>query len=234
MVRSAGCRAEPRHIIPTLVLAGLPGNWVGSARIESQDWLSSGDPATPPPSILSVVMLEKYTDPAKVARQEAVLYNALQEMGSFDWQVGPGQATGFSGSDVLAVPYVARYNRGVTTELAIQNLNPHPGFTDYIIYLYDPRQLIDGICQKLNAKQVEYIDLDEWGVIPPGFMGSLVISAMYTDQKGGAALGAVVVERVGRTGSDPDIPGDESKAFEAFPLFNRFRQEMPVRCPGSP
>jgi len=124
----------------------------------------------------------------------------------------------------------------VTTELAIQNLNPNPGFTDFIIYLYDQNRLIDGFCEKLNEKQVEYIDLDQWGVIPPGFLGSLVISATYTDQKGGAALGAVGVERVGRVGSDPDIPGDESKAFEAFPLFNRFTPEAgtPITCPGQP
>jgi hypothetical protein len=126
-------RGSQRYFLP--VIAGLPGYWIGSARIESQDWLSPGNPAIRTPPILSVVMLEKYTDPAKVSRQEAVVYNALQEMGSFDWPMGPGQATGFSGSDVLAVPYVARHNRGVTTELAIQNLNPNPGFTDFVIYL---------------------------------------------------------------------------------------------------
>ncbi|RME45081.1 MAG: hypothetical protein D6791_11540, partial [Chloroflexi bacterium] len=227
-------RGSQTYFLP--VVAGLPGNWVGSARIESQNWLSPGDPQVDFPRILSVVMLEKYTDPAKVARQEAVVYNALQEMGSFDWQQGPGQTTGFGGTDVLSIPFAAKRNRGVTTELAIQNLNPNPGFTDFIIYLYDQNRLVDGFCEKLNEKQVEYIDLDEWGVIPPGFLGSLVISATFSDQKGGAALGAVAVERVGRVGSDPDIPGDESKAFEAFPLFNRFTPEAgtPITCPGQP
>ena len=82
---------------------------------------------------------------------------------------------------------------------------------------------------------MEYIDLNEWGYIPPGFMGSFVISAVYTNQDGGAGLGAVAVERIGRTGVEPDIPGDESKAFEAFPLFNRFAKEEPaVNCPGLP
>ncbi len=218
------------------VIAGLPGNWIGSARIESQDWLSPGDPAVPSPRILSVVMLEKYTDPAKAARQEAVLYNALQEMGSFDWQQGlpPGSQTAFGGSDVLAVPLVSKGFLGTTTEVAIQNLNPHPGFTDFVIFIYDQNGLIDQVCEKLNEKQVEYIDLNEWGVIRPGFMGSLVISANFTDQEGGAALGAVGVERVGRVATQPDLPGDESKAFEAFPLFNRFKLEEPVQCPGQP
>jgi len=215
-------------------MAGLPGNWVGSARIESQDWLSPGDPAISSPRILSVVLLEKYTDPAKAARQEAVVYNALQEMGSFDWQVGPGQTTGFSGSDVLSVPLVAKDAFGVTTELAIQNLNPNPGFTDFVIFVYDQNGILDYVCEKLNEKQVEYIDLNEWGVIRPGFLGSVVISANFNNQKGGAALGAVAVERVGRSQSQPDLPGDESKAFEAFPLFNRFKPEEPVQCPGQP
>lgn len=229
------------------VIAGLPGNWIGSARIESQNWLSPGDPAISSPRILSVVMLEKYTDPAKAARQETVLYNALQEMGSYDWQLGPGRG-GFRGTDVLSIPLAAKRNRGVSTELAIQNLNPHPGFTDFVIFVYDQNRLIDFVCEKLNEKQVEYINLDEWGVIPPGFLGSLVISATYTNQRGGdpsqegvgVALGAVAVERVGRVLSEPDIPGDESKAFEAFPLFDGgFRVEVgpdgqPPACPGQP
>jgi hypothetical protein len=216
------------------VIAGVPGHWVGAARIESQDWFSPGDPAVSAPRILSVVLLEKYTDPAKTFRQETVIYNALQEMGSFDWQVGPGQTTGFGGTDVLSIPFVAKGNRGVTSELAIQNLNPNPGFTDFVIFIYDQNRLIDHVCEKLNEKQVEYIDLSEWGLIPPGFLGSLVISANFSDQQGGAALGAVAVERIGRISSDPDLPGDESKAFEAFPLYNRFRQEEPVNCPGQP
>lgn len=38
-----------------------------------------------------------------------------------------------------------------------------------------------------------------------------------------------------RLSFDPtDGNGDESKAFEAFPLFNRFKPEEPVQCPGQP
>ncbi|MFQ5859623.1 MAG: hypothetical protein ACE5LU_28835, partial [Anaerolineae bacterium] len=229
------------------VISGLPGYWAGSARIESQDWFTPGDPAIESPRILSVVMLEKFTDPAKTARQETVVYNALQEMGSFDWQLGPGRG-GFRGAEVLAIPLVAKGNRGVTTEIAIQNLNPNPGFTDFVIFIYDQNRLIDFVCEKLNEKQVEYIDLNQWGYIPDGFLGSLVISATFTNQRGGApeqegvgvALGAVAVERVGRVLSEPDLPGDESKAFEAFPLFdNGFIVEvgpdgLPPMCPGQP
>ena len=33
------------------VVADLPGNWVGSVRVESQEWFSPGDPLVPPPNI---------------------------------------------------------------------------------------------------------------------------------------------------------------------------------------
>ncbi|MFN8422811.1 MAG: hypothetical protein U0470_05225 [Anaerolineae bacterium] len=39
---------------------------------------------------------------------------------------------------------------------------PKPGFTDLIIYIFDQNGLMDYVCQKLNEKQVEYIDLQTW------------------------------------------------------------------------
>jgi len=62
----------------------------------------------------------------------------------------------------------------------------------------------------------------------------VVVQVEYTTQNGGAALGGVAVERIGRTLSDPDLPGDESKAFEAFPLWTRYKEEPGVHCPGVP
>jgi hypothetical protein len=153
----------------------------------------------------------------------------LQEQFSYDWQMGQEP-----GSETVGVPLLARGNRGVTTELGVQNLNPNPGFTDFAVFIYDQNRLIDFVCQKLNEKQVEYIDVAMWPVIPQGFLGSVVLQAKYTTQAGGAGLGAVAIERVGRTLSDPDLPGDESKAFEAFPLFNRYKVEPDLECPGVP
>jgi hypothetical protein len=46
-------------------------------------------------------------------------------------------------------------------------------------------------------------------------------------------LSSVAVERVGAT-QGTDIPGDESKAYEAFPLFDFFLNEGRVNCPGVP
>ena len=208
------------------VINDLPGNYVGSARIESQDWWTPGDPPVPAPLVLSVVNIVKYggvTGPSL----EMVTYNGLQEKGAFDWQVGGT----YAGAEVLGVPLVAKGNRGITTELAVQNLNPNPGLTDFVLYIYDQNRLLDVVCEKLNEKQVEYINFDAWGFIRPGFLGSIVVSTTYSDQQGGAGLGAVAVERLRRTLTEPDIPGDESKAFEAFPLYNRFYVEGQPECP---
>jgi hypothetical protein len=47
-------------------------------------------------------------------------------------------------------------------------------------------------------------------------------------------LGGVAVERVGGIGGGPDVPGDESKAFEAFPIYDHFAPEDVPSCPGVP
>ena len=47
------------------VIADLPGNWVGSVRVESQEWWSPGDPLVSPPNIGGIATLIKYTDAAR-------------------------------------------------------------------------------------------------------------------------------------------------------------------------
>jgi uncharacterized repeat protein (TIGR01451 family) len=226
------------------LIAGIPGNWVGSARVESQEWLTPGGPVVDPPRVASVVLLEKWADPQRTARREAVAYNAQSESLLYDWQLGAGAGGTHSGSAIFAVPLLAKGYRGITSELAITNLVPKPGFTDFILYIYDQNGLVDRVCQKLNEKQVEYIDLASWGSIAPRFMGSAVVSAVFWehdifDSRGGFArnvvgLGGVAVERIGGTLGGPDVPGDESKAFEAFPVYDHFTHEAPLECPGVP
>jgi hypothetical protein len=43
--------------------------------------------------------------------------------------------------------------------------------------------------------------------------------------------GGVAVERIGRMLRGPDVPGDESKAFESFPVFDHFLKERAPQCP---
>jgi len=225
------------------VIAALPGNWVGSARAESQEWWSPGSPVVDPPRISTVVLLEKWADPARTSRREAVAYNGQSECLLYDWQIATGGLGGTaSGSAVFAIPLVAKGYNGITSEIGITNLVPKPGFTDFAIYLYDQNGLLDHYCQKLNEKQVEYIDLASWGVVPQRFLGSMVVSAVFWEhdvfdgngvfQRNLVGLGGVAVERIGGTLGGPDVPGDESKAFETFPVFDHFGPESAAACPG--
>ncbi|MCE7937263.1 hypothetical protein DCC79_03550 [bacterium] len=222
------------------VISNMPGNWVGHARVESQEWWTPGTTPVSMPNIQSVVLLERWSDPARSERREAVAYNALTEQLAFDWQVGKLDGGTQSGSAVVAVPLLAKANRGISSELAITNLVSKPGFTDFAIYIYDQNGLLDHVCQKLHDRQVEYIDLATWGYVPQRFLGSAVISATFWEHEvfsptGGfernlVGLGAVVVERVNGAQNGTDVPGDESKAFEAIPIFDQFVEEPRPDC----
>jgi uncharacterized repeat protein (TIGR01451 family) len=226
------------------LIDSIPGNWVGSARVESQEWWTPGGPVVDPPRILSVVLLEKWSDPARTERREAIAYNALTEPTAFDWQLGKGRGGTASGSAVIAVPILAKSNNRITSELAITNLVPKPGFTDFVIFIFDQNGFIDQVCEKLNEKQVEYIDLATWGYVPPRFLGSAVISATFWEhdvfdgsgqfRRNLVGLGAVVIERVDGILGGPDVPGDEAKGFEAIPIFNLFNPPDALLCPGVP
>ena len=235
-------RGSQTYFLPAI--AAMPGNWVGSARVESQSWWAPGTNEIDPPKISSVVLLEKWSDPARSIRREAVAYNGQTECLLYDWQVGGGKGGTASGSAVFAVPFLAKGNRGYTSEVAITNLVAKPGFTDFAIFVYDQNGLLDQVCEKLHDRQVEYIDLNTWGGIPPRFLGSMVVSAVFWehevfDPRGNfvrnlVGLGGVSVERVGTTQGSQDLPGDESKATEAFPVFDHFHSEDALPCPGVP
>jgi hypothetical protein len=235
-------RGSQTFFLPTI--AALGGNWVGSARVESQDWWTPGTNQIDNPRISTVVLLEKWSDPARTTRREAVAYNGQTECLLYDWQVGSGKGGTQSGSAVFAVPLLSKGNRGVNSELAITNLVAKPGFTDFAIFLYDQNGRLDFVCEKLHDRQVEYIDLATWGYVPPNFLGSAVVSATFWehdvfDPSGNfvrnlVGLGGVVVERVGARQGEPDLPGDESKAFEAVPVFDHFLHERYPNCPGAP
>ncbi|MBK6767957.1 MAG: SBBP repeat-containing protein [Ardenticatenales bacterium] len=191
------------------VVFDLPGNWVGSARAESQEWISPGSPNVLAPNIVGIVTLIKYTDVARTSKSEAIAYNMLPEHKIYDWQLGFGGGGLDSGIGLIAIPSLLKdlENSGLTSEIAIANVVPKPGFTDLVIYFYDQNGLLDYVCQKLNEKQVEYIDLQTWGYISDGFKGSAIISAWFWEHdvfddtgfflRNLVGLGAVSVERKG-------------------------------------
>jgi len=229
------------------VLATLPGNWVGSVRVESQDWFSPGGPAVRGPNVAAVAHLVQYGDIARSEPQEAIAYNLFPESLAYEWSLGSGPGGLSSGVGRIGIPSFLKDRRGtgVTTEISVANVVAKPGITNYALFIYDQNGLIDYVCQTLSAQQVEYIDLENWGFIHPGFKGSAVISATFWehevfDSRGGfvrnvVGLAAVKVERSGTTLGSP-IPGDESAGNEGFPIPGPFRFAGPSapRCPGAP
>jgi len=222
--------------------------------VESQEWLTPGGPRVMAPNIVAVATLLKYSDAQRTETREAVAYNLLPEHKIFDWQIGYGGGGLTSGIGLIAIPSLLADldATGVTSELAIANVVPKPGFTDFVIYIYDQNGLLDYICQKLNEKQVEYIDLQTWGYINRGFKGSAIISAFFWEHDVFASdgrflrnlvgLGAVAIER-SKTSLGKDIPGDEAAGDRGIP-FRRsdvkdaefdftFLGELPS-CPGLP
>lgn len=228
----------------------LPGQWVGSARVESQNWFSAGSLSAPAPNILAVAELVRYSDPAHATILEGLAYPLLTEAEAFDWQLGPpGQpfCPGAGCIGRLALPTVSEHvaseawqSDTSTTELAIQNLVPEPGLTNAAVFLYDQNGLLDILCETLNDQQVEYVDLATWGFIHPGFKGSAVISATAWEHPAfdpagrvkvnPVGLAAVIVER-GPTEAF-DTPGDHSAGSVAFPLTTiNQKLRVPNSCP---
>ncbi len=216
------------------LIATLPGHWVGSVRVESQEFWSPGGPMVLPPDIQAVALLIKYSDVGRTEAIEALAYNLVPEFQSYKWQLGPDPAEttcpGPGCVGLIGIPsfHKDRDKTGASTELAIQNVVPKPGFTDFVLFIYDQNGLIDFVCQKLNEKQVEYINLANWGYINPGFKGSAVISAVFWEHDvfgpGGRfvnnvlGLAAVSIERSG-TILGEDIVGDEAAGSEGFPIL---------------
>jgi hypothetical protein len=237
-------RGTQSFFVPAI--AGLPGNWVGTARVESQEWFTPGGPSVPPTAVTAVAHLIKYADIQRTTPNEAIAYNLLNEFEGYDWQIGSGNGGTESGVGLLAIPSLLKDRdgaTGVTTEVAIANLVPKPGFTDFAIYIYDMNGLIDYVCEKLSAKQVEYIDLQTWGYINNGFKGSAIVSATFWEHdvfddngtfvRNVVGLGAATVERT-NTILGENIPGDEATGTTAFPVAGPFDFEglNAPQCPG--
>ena len=243
-------RGSQTYFLP--VIASIPGSWIGSVRVESQEWITPGGPMVQPPNIVGVVSLIKYSDAARTETTQAMAYNLLPEHKIFDWQIGANAGGLESGVGLIAIPSVLKdlESTGLTSEVAIANVVPKPGFTDFAIYLYDQNGLIDYVCQKLNHTQVEYIDLQTWGYMGPGFKGSMIISATFWEHevfdetgfflRNLVGLGAASVERK-KTRLGEDVAGDEAAGSRGIPFRGSdigedafrfgFMGPVPI-CPG--
>lgn len=229
------------------LVAQLPGSWVGAVRVESQDWITPGSPGVAAPNVAAVAQLIKYGDVQRSAALEAVSYELFPEQKAYDWQVGSGWGGLYSGVGRIGIPSLMKDigGTGLTTEISIQNVVAKPGFTDFVVYLYDQNGLVDSFCEKLHAQQVEYFDLaTSAAFLPQGFKGSAVVSAVFWEHDvfdGGGrfvrnllGLAAVKIERSdGLRGAD--VPGDESAANGGIPMIGPFFFSGPMpNCPGVP
>jgi hypothetical protein len=161
-------------------IAGLPGNWVGDVLVEGFGHRTPEGDYTGP-DVIHAVIRQVFTDDVDgdAASDQAFAYNLLPQASAYLWPVGAGPGGSASGTTVIAVPQVVKAVKdGVgSSEIAIANLVPVPGYTDFAVLWFDQNGLVDFVCQKLNEKQVEYVNLQTWGNINPGFHGSVLISA---------------------------------------------------------
>ena len=67
----------------------------------------------------------------------------------------------------------------VSNSVSIYNAATKPGFTDFVLYIYDQNGMLDFICQKLHRGSTEYIETEVWGYIAPNFRGSALVSAFF-------------------------------------------------------
>ena len=125
--------------------------------------LLPGAPAVKAPNIVAVAQLIKYTDIQRALPLEAVAYDLLSEQKAYDWQVGSGWGGLYSGVGLIGIPSLMKdvNGTGLTTEIAIQNVVAKPGFTDFVVYIYDQNGLVDNFCEKIHEQQVEYIDVGQ-------------------------------------------------------------------------
>jgi hypothetical protein len=187
-------------------LGSLPGQYVGQVRVESQNWWGSGDPPVEAPYILSVVNLMNYNT------YQGAAYNAL-----------PGPQDAHAGFRGVALPFLTKDN----SEIVLTNLDSRPGVSTYRIDFFDQNGLQYSLCRTLNEKQVDYIKLADIGVLPPGWVGSALISWQCSSPANVGALGAVVLERPsGYTTSDV------TKSYEGIPLLCDPYVPGPATCPG--
>ncbi len=183
------------------VVADLPGNWVGSIRVESQEWWTPGSPAVAPPGIVGVATLIKYGDAARTNTVEAIAYNLLPEHKTYDWQVGYGGGGASSGVALIAIPSLLKdlEGTGVTSEVAIANLVPKPGFTDFAIFIYDQNGL-----HRLRVPEAER---EAGGVHRPADVGLCEPRLQGQRHHQRRLLGARGVRREGLLPAQPGRPG---------------------------
>jgi hypothetical protein len=199
---------------------------VGSVRVTSRH--TPGEPESSAAPISAMAVLTKYADANRSEPRQRVAYGLLPEAMSLNWPSG-GEHGGLDGGiGVVAVP---TFNKdlnylGLTYELSIANLVQQPGWTDVVILLHDQNAMVNALCRRLGAGEVEYIDLQVQGAIANGFASAALVSATYWEHSAADAsnpdrnlvgLAAALVTR-SRTRQGQAIAGDEAAVAVGVPL----------------
>lgn len=233
------------RVIDLRAVGGLPDNWVGSVRLQSQAWWNPDLPQTFPPELHATVELARRDGPGATPVDLAA-YTALTRhtgAGDLDAMRGAGPSA-FSGSAVFALPGLVKGRTDATpsTQLALVNLVEQPGYTDFAVLLFDQNGLLDVTCEKLGAGDVSFIDLMQWGILPPGFRGSAIVSATWWEHemfsptgmfiRNPVGLGAVMFNRV--LAADGGMAAAISEAIEAIPIAAPYIPLRGVPCDSPP
>ena len=210
---------------------GLPDERVGSVRVTSS--LGPGAPDASAPPIAATAILTKYSDLARSEPLEQMAYELSPEGLSYRATAGDGasgQPAGLDGGvGVVALPAFHKHldGYGVTSELSIANYVAEPGWTDAAVLLFDQNAMIDTLCRRLNAGEVEYVGLDVMGAIDNGFAAAALVSATYWEHdhdgshvspdRSPVGIGAALLTR-SRTRRGEDTSGDEAALAIGVPL----------------
>jgi len=216
----------------------LPGNWLGSLRVESQEQAVPGVPSVVADIAAVVEVFQVAPDGAVIDRAS---YAAARTIGDAPPAWSQGRA-------VVALPAIRKglAPNEATTEIAIANTVDKPGFTDVAVSIYDQNGLLDIVCLKLSHLSMTYIDLRTWGILNAGFKGSAIASASFWEHDVFDAAGNHVANLVGLAAVAVDstrgvsaAAGDTTTAVEGIgytladdPAINRTR--FLGACPSGP
>ena len=205
------CPLGGRSVAVGTDMIGAPADFVGTVSIERVEAEPSGGG----------------TDGAVLDELSAIVeLTRLREDGtplsSAAYDVRPASL----GKTVIGIPSVVKTaETGDVSVLAIHNQVRMPGFTDFAVLFYDSNGLLDYVCNKVGANQVEYIDLETWGYVNPGFSGSAIVSAQFWEHdsvgadgepRNDVSLSAVVMEMpngLGRSSEIPEFPAGSTNAI---------------------
>lgn len=215
----------------------LPWQFAGIARIESQNYLPPGGPSINAPEVFSVVNMVKYPlDPTMRTPLQGITYNM------FPGPPAVNQET--EGVHAIALPMLFKRStefpppdqvllRG-TSQILIQNIeDSRVGDITVRLDLYDANGLIDSVCQTIPPHAVDWVNLDNYRILPHTWEGAAIITYQCPGDAG--SITAFVTDGTFATTLDTSEPaplpsGDWGIAYDGTPILAPDTPDSPVNC----